>query len=113
MKKIALLAFHLFVIISVYFSQNEISFSVSGNIANTQFKEIELVKSDSNGIVSNMMKSELLTNGAFKFQGKLPSADYYYVRLNNQYIPLIIRSNSDIKIYGDGNKLDRFCNIVN
>jgi len=72
-----------------------------------------LVKSDSNGIVSNMMKSQLLTNGAFKFQGKLPSADYYYVRLNNQYIPLIIRSNSDIKIYGDGNKLDRFCNIVN
>jgi hypothetical protein len=59
------------------------------------------------------MDSELSKNGSFKFIGKLPSADYYSVKLNNQLIPLVLRNNSEIKIYGDGNKLDKFCNIVN
>jgi thiol-disulfide isomerase/thioredoxin len=113
MKKKSLFLINLFVIVFSISSQTEITFSISGSIANTQIKEIELVKLDSNGLVINVLKSNLSPNGAFAFKGNLPSPDYFYVRLNNQYIPLIVRNNSDIKIFGDGNKLDRFCNIVN
>jgi peroxiredoxin len=113
MKKYYFIILNFVFLVAISFSQSEISFSVSGNIVNTNFKEIELVKSDSNGVVFNVMKSDLSSNGAFQFRGKSTSPDYFYIRLNNQYIPLIIRNNADIKIYGDGNKLDRFCNIIN
>jgi thiol-disulfide isomerase/thioredoxin len=93
-------------------AQTEIQISVTGTVANTDFKKIELVRIE-NGNATNLMDSELSKNGSFKFIGKLPSADYYYVKLNSQLIPLVLRNNSEIKIYGDGNKLDKFCNIVN
>ncbi len=93
-------------------AQTEIQVSVTGTIANTEFKKIELVKI-TNGVATNLIDSELSKSGSFKFIGKLPSADYYHVKLNNQLIPLVLRNNSEIKIYGDGNKLDKFCNIVN
>ena len=95
------------------YAQTEISFSVSGQIVNTQFKEIELIQDLPTIGIQNIMKSPLNSDGSFSFKGKLSSPDYYYVKLNNQLVPLILRNNSDIKIYGDGNKLDKFCNIIN
>jgi peroxiredoxin len=104
----------LSILISIFaFGQNEISVSVSGMIVNTSFKEIELVKLKSDGNFESSMKSDLASNGSFLFKGVLKTPDYYYVKLNNQLIPLILRNNSEIKIYGDGNKLDKFCNIIN
>lgn len=113
MKKYSLLALNLLLLVSNSFSQAEISFSVSGNIVNTDFNQIAMFKLDSNGVQSNIILSELTPNGQFAFQGITNNPDYYYIGLNNQFIPLIIRNNSNIKIYGDGNKLDKFCNIIN
>lgn len=110
-KNILLYCFGILGLFSIH-AQSEIQISVTGTIANTDFKKIELIRI-SNGVTTNLMDSDLSKNGSFKFIGKLPSADYYYVKLNNQLIPLILRNNSEIKIYGDGNKLDKFCNIVN
>ena len=83
-------------------AQTEIQISVTGTVANTDFKKIELVRIE-NGNATNLMDSELSKNGSFKFIGKLPSADYYYVRLNSQLIPLVLRNNSEIKTSSRGN----------
>lgn len=96
-----------------FFAQTEISIVVTGQIVNTQFKEIELIQILPNGAFQNVMKSPLNSDGSFNFKGKLASPDYYHLKLNNQLVPLILRNNSEIKIYGDGNKLDKFCNIIN
>ena len=52
-------------------------------------------------------------NGNFEMQGELPAPNYYVVRLGTTHIPIIFRQGSDIKIYGDGRKLDQYVNIVN
>ncbi|MFM7668097.1 MAG: peroxiredoxin family protein [Bacteroidota bacterium] len=113
MKKIFFLAIVVILFNSYLISQTEITISVSGQIVNTEFKEIELIHIPLSGEIQNKMKSPLNSDGSFSFTGKLPSPNYYYVRLNNQLVPLILRNNSEIKIYGDGNKLNKICNIIN
>jgi len=113
MKKSYLLVVLILLVNNYFFAQSEISISVTGQIVNTQFKEIELIQILPNGAFQNILKSPLKSDGSFALKGKLNSADYYHVKLNNQLIPLILRNNSEIKIYGDGNKLDKFCNIIN
>ena len=62
MKKKSLFLINLFVIVFSISSQTEITFSISGSIANTQLKEIELVKLDSNGLVFEAYDREFLEN---------------------------------------------------
>lgn len=100
-------------IVSCLLGQNEINVSVSGKIVNTNFKEIELIQFLENGSYQSILKSDLASDGSFIFKGALKNPDYYHIKLSNQIIPLILRNNSEIKIYGDGNKLDKFCNIIN
>jgi thiol-disulfide isomerase/thioredoxin len=111
MKKPFFLIFVVILLNYSFFAQTEIF--VSGQIVNTQFKEIELIQILPTGAFQNVMKSPLNSDGSFSFKGKISSPDYYHIKLNNQLIPLILRNNSEIKIYGDGNKLDKFCNIIN
>ena len=113
MKKSYFLVVLILLLNNYFFAQSEISISVTGQIVNTQFKEIELIQILPNGAFQNILKSPLKSDGSFALKGKLNSADYYHVKLNNQLVPLILRNNSEIKIYGDGNKLDKFCNIIN
>jgi thiol-disulfide isomerase/thioredoxin len=113
MKKPFILALIIVFINTCFFAQTEITISVSGQMVNTQFAEIELIQILPTGAFQNIMKSPLNSDGSFSFKGKLSSPDYYHVKLNNQLVPLILRNNSEIKIYGDGNKLDKFCNIIN
>ena len=51
--------------------------------------------------------------GKFSADLILPREDYYLLRLDNANIHLVCRDQSDIKIYGDGKKLNDFCNILN
>ncbi|MBL6667066.1 MAG: AhpC/TSA family protein [Crocinitomicaceae bacterium] len=51
--------------------------------------------------------------GKFSADLILPHEDYYLLRLENNNIHLVCRNQSDIKIYGDGKKLNDFCNILN
>jgi peroxiredoxin len=113
MKKTYILILLVIFAKCAYFAQSEISISITGQIVNTQFKEIELIQILPNGAFQNIMKSPMKSDGSFSFKGKLNSPDYYHVKLNNQLVPLVLRNNSEIKIYGDGNKLDKFCNIIN
>ena len=51
--------------------------------------------------------------GKFSADLILPREDYYLLRLENANVHLVCRDQSDIKIYGDGKKLNDFCNILN
>ena len=51
--------------------------------------------------------------GKFSADLILPREDYYLLRLESANVHLVCRHQSDIKIYGDGKKLDDFCNILN
>ena len=51
--------------------------------------------------------------GKFKKNIILPREDYYLLRLADFNIHLVCRNNADIKIYGDGKKLNEYCNILN
>lgn len=92
-------------------SQIEIDVKLSGTIFNSKqdtfkisqffgsyFKDYALIPVDK--------------KGNFNFSGKLPSEDYYLLRVGNNNINLILREKSDLKIYGDGNKIREFCNII-
>lgn len=51
--------------------------------------------------------------GSFELEGNVPAPNYYVVRIGTTHMPIILRQGSDIKIYGDGRKLDQYVNIVN
>jgi thiol-disulfide isomerase/thioredoxin len=51
--------------------------------------------------------------GNFSTELTLPREDYYLLRVGNANVHLVCRNLSDIKIYGDGKKLNDFCNILN
>ena len=51
--------------------------------------------------------------GKFEKSIILPREDYYLLRLAEFKIHLVCRNNADIKIYGDGKKLNNYCNILN
>jgi len=52
-------------------------------------------------------------DGNFELEGNVPAPNYYVVRIGRTHVPVILRQGSDIKIYGDGRKLDQYINIVN
>ena len=51
--------------------------------------------------------------GKFNTELTLPREDYYLLRLENANVHIVCRNQSDIKIYGDGKRLNEFCNILN
>ena len=52
------------------------------------------------------------SKGNFNTQIILPKQDYYVARIGPTNIHLVVREQNDIKIYGDGKKLNQFCNII-
>ncbi len=50
--------------------------------------------------------------GNFNAKVSLPKEDYYIAQLGVSEIHLVVRKTNEIKIYGDGSKLNEFCNIL-
>lgn len=91
----------------------QIQVKISGELFN--FSEKDTVKISQ--IVANKYvdhgKATLDKKGKFTLTTKLPAPDYYVFRIGNQFINIILKKDSDIKIYGDAKKIDQFYNIVN
>jgi thiol-disulfide isomerase/thioredoxin len=104
-------AFIAICISTVSFAQNEADFHISGMIFNAKAKTISLSQVTRAGVV-NYAESTLDKDGNFDLKGKVPTEDYYSVKIGDQNINVIVRKGSDFKIYGDGNKLHKFCNVV-
>ena len=55
----------------------------------------------------------LTEDGNFELEGNIPAPNYYVIRFGKMHVPIILRNNSDIKMYGDGRNVDQYLNVVN
>jgi len=90
----------------------QINVKVSGNIFNPPADKIFVSHYEGQNLVDDLTTT-IKKDGNFEFMGKVPATDYYVLRVGTTNINLILRENSDIKVYGDGKNLDNFLNIVN
>ena len=89
----------------------QINFEISGNIFNANTDSVSLAQNVSGNYV-DLFKVPLNKKGDFNIKGTLPNSDYYVFRVSGSNIHMILRNNSKIQIYGDGNNIFNFCNIV-
>jgi len=101
----------VFLISFLGFSQNPISVTVSGNIFNSKLDTVKISQFYGTHYV-DFLKAPLAKNGDFTIKGGLLNPDYYVLRVGNTHLNVILRANSDIKIYGDGANIFAFSNIV-
>ena len=98
------------------FSQSEIEVTLSGMIFKPPVKELKLAQiytsPEGKKLYKDYHKFPIDNQGNFSFKGKVPSTDYYVLRVGNEDINLILRENSSFKIYGDGSNISNFCNFV-
>ena len=113
--KIYLLTFLLLIFIKC-FGQAEIEVTLSGMIFKPPVKELNLsqvfINSEGKKTYKDYHKFPIDEQGNFSFKGKVPSTDYYVLRVGKDDINLILRENSSFKIYGDGSNISNFCNFV-
>lgn len=107
MKHLLILLF----VCTVHLMYAGINVRVSGMIFNAQAKSVELVRSNGTE-VKVFFTSKLDKEGNFEIKGELPKMDYYQLKIGSEIICLILRDQSDIKVYGDGRKLKSFVNIL-
>jgi len=93
------------------FAQNPINVTITGNIFNTDIDSVSLSQFYGSHY-KDYVKVPLSKKGDFSIKATLPSPDYYVLRVGDQNVNLILRNNSNIKLYGDGSNISEFCNIV-
>ena len=113
--KIYLLTFLSLIFIKC-FGQAEIEVTLSGMIFKPPVKELNLsqvfINPEGKKTYKDYHKFPIDEQGNFSFKGKVPSTDYYVLRVGKDDINLILRENSSFKIYGDGSNISNFCNFV-
>ncbi|MFN5416370.1 MAG: TlpA family protein disulfide reductase [Flavobacteriia bacterium] len=93
-------------------AQAQLPVKVSGEIFNSTGDSVILSQNIGNRYV-DYAKAAIDKKGKFSISAKIPNADYYVIRLGNQFINIILRKDSDVKVYGDAKNLAQFFNIVN
>lgn len=111
MKK-GLLLFFITTLYSVVFAQDKINVTVSGSIFNADFDSVK-ISHFFGKYYKDYLSVPIDKKGNFTIKGVLPSMDYYVLRVGKSRVHLILRDKSDLKVYGDGKKINQFCNIVN
>ena len=96
--------------ISTAFSQ--INVTVSGYIFNPMSDSVFIVQNVGEKNIK-YLGAPISKDGNFEIKGSIPAPDYYSFQLANDQVHLILKNNSEIKIYGDGSNLNGFTNIVN
>lgn len=106
------LFFILSLIVSIFSNaQNPISVNVSGNIFNSTEDTIRISHFFGTHYV-DFLSVKMAKNGDFTIKGQLPNPDYYVVRLGKSHVNVILKDNSQLKVYGDGADLNNHTNIV-
>ena len=99
MRKLSFL--FLFILPFGLFAQNAIQVKVSGMIFNAKIDSV-FISQNFGSYYKNYAATALDKKGNFQFNVQLPNPDYYYLRVGSENIHLILKNNSDIKVYGDG-----------
>lgn len=110
MKKL-IFTFFSFLLGNMAISQTPINVKVSGNVFNTTVDSVFLSQYIGNKFV-NVQSSKLTPKGDFAMACQLPSPDFYVLRIGDERINLIMRPDSDIKVYADGKNVGMFSNII-
>lgn len=110
--KIIITVAAFFTFLGSSFGQTPINVSLAGNIFNTKLDTIYLSQFFGSGQYRDFQKVALKKNGDFAMKATLPSADYYVLRVGKSHINIILRDQSDLKVYGDGKDIFTFSNIV-
>ena len=114
--KIKLFITFLFLISLKSYCQSEIEVILSGIIFKPPVKELKLsqviISPEGKKTYKDYHKFPIDEKGNFSFNGKVPTTDYYVLRVGKEDVNLILRANSSIKIYGDGSNISNFCNFV-
>jgi len=96
---------------SLNVSAQEINVSISGMIFSPPVDTVYVSQFFGN-YFKDYYRIPIDKKGNFQMTGNLPAADYYILRVGDVNVQLILRKDSQVKIYGDGKKLRSFCNIV-
>ena len=89
----------------------EINVTVSGNIFNSNSDSV-FISQFFGTHYEDHVGSPFNKDGSFEIKSELPFPDYYVLRFGNSHVNLILRDQSDIKVYGDGKNINKFVNIV-
>lgn len=101
----------LFLIVNTAVAQNA-ELNIAGSIFNSPTDTLYISQVFEQGKYKTYDTILLDEKGNFNSKIILPKEDYYIAKLGDSEIHLVIRENNDIKIYGDGRKLNEFCNIL-
>lgn len=92
-------------------AQNPLKYTIEGQIFNLKQDSISLAQYF--GTHYQVYQTVPLSkDGNFKMSGIVANPDYYVLKVGAEHINLILRDEADIKVYGDGNNLGEFCNII-
>jgi thiol-disulfide isomerase/thioredoxin len=105
------LSFTCLLLSAVVTAQTPINVTISGNIFNANVDSVSLAQFYGTHY-KEYSKVPLSKQGDFSIKAKLPSADYYVVRVGSETVNLILKDNSSIKLYGDGKNISNFCNVI-
>lgn len=89
----------------------DIDVKVTGNIFNIKGDSI-FISQFFGDHYEDHLGTKVKKDGTFELEGTLPQPDYYVLRFDKSHLNLILRDNSDIKVYGDGSNIDQFANII-
>lgn len=92
-------------------SNAQINVKVSGNIFNSEADSVYISQFFGDHYEDHV-GTKLKKNGDFDIKAELANPDYYVLRIGNEHINLILRADSEIKVYGDGKNLNKFANII-
>ncbi len=92
-------------------TSTEIKVKVSGNIFNLDTDTLK-VSQFFGSFYKDFATGLIDKKGNFSIETKLPAKDYYVLRIGNTHINLILENGSDVKVYGDGKNIAKYCNIV-
>lgn len=101
----------LFILMGTLGFTQDIDVKVSGNIFNNDFDSVYLSQFYGTHYV-NLAGSKIDEKGNFSIATKVAHPDFYVVRLGDARVNLVLRDESDIKIYADAKNVNSFCNIV-
>lgn len=105
------IAFVTFVGVLSFTNAQEIQVEITGNIFNSGTDSI-FISQFFVDRYEDHAGTKIKKNGDFKFETKLPSADYYVLRFGNDHLNVILRDKAEIKVYGDGANIHQFANII-
>ncbi len=115
MKVFSILTYAVFLLstfIHAQVSSGPINVEVSGMIFNPPADTFYISQIYETG-TKDFAVIPVAKDGKFSFKGQLPQTDYYLLRVGNNVLHLVLRINSNIKIYGDGKKIRSHVNIIN